>query len=157
MHLSLAGPTPYLSTIPETLKREKRTETGRKGVSHGIEISNHLSRYVYTHVLSAHRWMPHRIPHPTVLDSSIGKPAQDVKVQLLAPSVQEPDQLTPAQAGVWVVIGSSVTNEDGRCSDLVPPHLTLPTGTYQIVFETKEYFDRTSRKSFYPFVQVSGP
>ena len=112
---------------------------------------------VCTHVLSAHRWMPHSIPHPTVLDSSIGKPAQDVKVQLLAPSVQEPDQLTPAHAGVWVVIGSSVTNEDGRCSDLVPPHLTLPTGTYQIVFETKEYFDRTSRKSFYPFVQVSGP
>jgi 5-hydroxyisourate hydrolase-like protein (transthyretin family) len=56
--------------------------------------------------------------------------------------------------------------------DLLPPSLSssqpdpagvrpdlsshaLQPGTYQIVFETKEYFERTDRKTFYPFVQVS--
>ena len=42
--------------------------------------------------------------------------------------------------------------------DLLPPNSEKPDalqpGTYQIVFETKEYFERTGRKSFYPFVQV---
>lgn len=95
---------------------------------------------------------------PAVLDSSIGKPAQGVKVQLLTPDILETD---PAHGGQWLGIGSSVTNADGRCLDLVPHDLAksraLTAGTYQIVFETKEYFDRTSRKSFYPFVQVGSP
>ena len=116
----------------------------------------------------------------TVLDSSIGKPAQGVKVQLLAQSVTTvqpttdhvavvpddstappPPALTPTHAGVWVGIGTSVTNSDGRCLDLflpsespTPSHALRPGGTYQIVFETEEYFKRTGRKSFYPFVQV---
>src|SRR5882757_3143819 len=66
--------------------------------------------------------------HPTVLDSSIGKPAQGVKVQLLSPSVPsiQGDSLIsshpiPTHAGVWVGIGSSMTNADGRCLDLLPP------------------------------------
>jgi len=104
-----------------------------------------------------------------VLDSSIGKPAQGVKVQLLAPTVQN---TTPSHGGVWVGIGTSVTNADGRCMDLLPPSLSssqpdpagvisdlsshaLQPGTYQIVFETKEYFERTGRKTFYPFVQIT--
>ena len=96
----------------------------------------------------------------TVLDSSIGKPAQGVKVQLLAPSVPGPN---PTSGGVWIGIGASTTNADGRCLDLLSPNpasdsssYTLQPGTYQIVFETKEYFERTGRKSFYPFVQVGG-
>lgn len=94
-----------------------------------------------------------------VLDSSIGKPAQDVKVQLLAPSVPGPN---PTSGGVWIGIGASTTNADGRCLDLLLPNpasdsssYALVPGTYQIVFETKEYFERTSRKSFYPVVQIT--
>lgn len=94
-----------------------------------------------------------------VLDSSIGKPAQGVKVQLLAPSVPGPN---PTSGGVWIGIGASTTNADGRCLDLLSPNpssdsssYTLQPGTYQIVFETKEYFERTGRKSFYPFVQIT--
>jgi len=46
---------------------------------------------------------------------------------------------------------------DGRCLDLLLPHSSpIQSGIYQIVFETKEYFERTGRKSFYPFVQVGG-
>ncbi|KAF9645433.1 transthyretin [Thelephora ganbajun] len=92
-----------------------------------------------------------------VLDSSIGKPAQGVKVKLLAPNVQEPN---PTHAGAWIAIGTSVTNADGRCLDLLPPDsagssYAFQPGIYQIVFETKEYFERTDRKSFYPFVQIT--
>lgn len=94
-----------------------------------------------------------------VLDSSIGKPAQGVKVQLLAPSVPGPN---PTSGGVWIGIGASTTNAGGRCLDLLSPNpasdspsYTLQPGTYQIVFETKEYFERTGRKSFYPFVQIT--
>ena len=111
-----------------------------------------------------------KLPPFPVLDSSLGKPAPGVKVQLLAPTVgQGGRDPGPAHGGVWIGIGTSATNADGRCLDLLPPATTttrspgdstepppytLQPGTYQIVFETKEYFEKTGRKSFYPFVQV---
>jgi len=59
---------------------------------------------------------------------------------------------------------NSHTNEDGRCLDLLPPagselaqkeKTELVAGqTYKVVFKTKEFFDRTNRKSFYPWVEV---
>ena len=59
-------------------------------------------------------------------------------------------------AAQWTGLGTSMTNADGRCLDLLSPDLgTLQPGIYQIAFETKEYFERTGRKSFYPFVQVT--
>ena len=121
----------------------------------------HLSTYTRTHTYGWPDTVPSRplrwgVTDRTVLDSSIGKPAQGVKVKLLTttPRTLESDQ-THAR-GEWLGIGYSVTNADGRCLDLVPDDLAEPLqpGTYQIVFETKEYFERTSRKSFYPFVQV---
>ena len=57
-----------------------------------------------------------------------------------------------------------MTNADGRCLDLLPPrdseeardeHTQLRAGqTYKIIFKTKEYFKRTNRSSFYPWVEV---
>jgi len=105
-----------------------------------------------------------------VLDSSIGKPAQGVKVQLLQGPIgtnQLGPSPSPSHGGTWVEIGTSVTNADGRCLDLLLPlppgpgqpesssSRTLQSGTYQIVFETKEYFEKMGRKSFYPFVQIT--
>lgn len=62
---------------------------------------------------------------------------------------------------------ASVTNADGRCLDLLPPagsdlalkeDTALAAGqTYKVVFKTKEYFEKTGRKSFYPWVEVSSP
>jgi 5-hydroxyisourate hydrolase len=59
----------------------------------------------------------------------------------------------------------SMTNSDGRCFDLLPPrgseeekqqNTALAAGrTYKIVFRTKEYFEATNQKSFYPWVEVS--
>ena len=33
----------------------------------------------------------------------------------------------------------------------------LTPGHYKIIFETKDYFDRTNRECFYPWVEVSSP
>lgn len=59
-----------------------------------------------------------------------------------------------------------MTNSDGRCLDLLPSwgseeatknKSDLAAGQiYKIVFKTKEYFEHTNRKSFYPWVEV-GP
>lgn len=65
------------------------------------------------------------------------------------------------------LIPNRVTNIDGRCTGLLPPRhsekarqeKTDPVAgkTYKIIFKTKEYFGRTHRKSFYPWVEVSKP
>jgi hypothetical protein len=59
----------------------------------------------------------------------------------------------------------SVTDSDGRCLDLLPPRdsdaakqqkTDLVAGMqYKIIFKTKDYFDRTNRKTFYPCAEVN--
>ena len=58
-----------------------------------------------------------------------------------------------------------MTNSDGRCLDLLPSQGSEEaTGKksnpvagqiYKIIFKTREYFEHTNRKSFYPWVEVS--
>ena len=54
----------------------------------------------------------------------------------------------------------SVTNSDGRCTDLLPPRgasdsIELQKGAfYKVIFKTKDYFAKTDRKCFYPWVEV---
>ena len=109
----------------------------------------------------------------TVLDSSIGKPAQSIKVHLFtSPGTTEIGSINILTRNItWIPLGTSTTDADGRCLNLLsvpsignPSDPTRPTtpptlqpGIYQIVFETKEYFDRSGRSSFYPFVQVRSP
>ncbi|KAF8978208.1 hypothetical protein BDQ17DRAFT_1265887 [Cyathus striatus] len=94
-----------------------------------------------------------------VLDASTGKPAEGVFIRLQILEVSQnsgPDIFHPLAKG-W-------TNADGRCLDLLPPtgseeakkeDTDLKAGqTYKIVFKTKEYFERTNRQSFYPWVEV---
>ncbi|KAI0274979.1 hypothetical protein BC834DRAFT_850568 [Gloeopeniophorella convolvens] len=84
-----------------------------------------------------------------VLDSSTGKPA------VAAP---------PSMDGgpeVWEPLARGVTNADGRCLDLMTPadqhtdqKVTLKAGLYKIAFETKEYFDKAGKATFYPWVEI---
>jgi 5-hydroxyisourate hydrolase len=64
-----------------------------------------------------------------ILDTSIGRPAESVAVQLSARS---------GSAGEWTVLGASATDADGRCKDLPAP----PEGTthVRLDFETEAYF-----------------
>jgi 5-hydroxyisourate hydrolase len=67
-----------------------------------------------------------------VLDTSVGRPAASVAVHLSARTGSTAD---------WSKAGGSVTDADGRCTDLPP----LPQGTTQVRlrFETGPYLHRT--------------
>ncbi|KAJ6604827.1 hypothetical protein DFH09DRAFT_1019139 [Mycena vulgaris] len=95
-----------------------------------------------------------------VLDSSTGKPAEGVQIRL--------QDFTPATTegghDTFNPLATGATNADGRCLDLLPARdsseakeldVALVPGTYKIVFKTKEYFERTGRKCFYPWVEIT--
>ena len=75
-----------------------------------------------------------------VLDTSLGKPAQGIRVEL--------------EYG-GAIVGSGVTDADGRARDLVPKSATLDAGDYRLTFFVGEYFSRASQESFYTQIIVS--
>ncbi len=112
----------------------------------------------------------------TVLDSSIGKPAAGVPVQLQElRSTEDPtagfnvlaDGLVltvVADDDKALICDSRVTDYDGRCMQLYPEAgpgqkredlIKLQAGKlYKVVFKTKDYFESVGRKCFYPWVEV---
>ncbi len=79
-----------------------------------------------------------------ILDTTKGKPAEGVTIVLF--------QLVNDG---WKEIARGTTNKDGRIADLLSKEILLPLGTYKMNFNTKEYFDRISEQSFYPFVDIA--
>lgn len=77
-----------------------------------------------------------------VLDAAAGMPAAGVKVELAA-----------AVEGGWSVVGTGVTDADGRVSGLGPER--LEAGVYQVRFATGEYFAARSVATFYPSVEIT--
>ncbi|MEN1679612.1 MAG: hydroxyisourate hydrolase [Planctomycetota bacterium] len=77
-----------------------------------------------------------------ILDTSLGKPAEGVAVTL--------EQLRDGGA---TKLGDSVTNADGRATDLLEPG-RLEAGAYRLTFEVSGYFASSGRESFYPQVQI---
>ncbi|KAI9002690.1 hypothetical protein BC832DRAFT_593416 [Gaertneriomyces semiglobifer] len=98
--------------------------------------------------------MSHKSPITThVLDTTHGIAAQGVKVKL---ELLQSDAAAAVQD--WTVLAEGVTNEDGRCTTLLPgtasgPH-TLSPGIYRMTFAVKEYFQQLDVRSFFPFTQV---
>nr|AAZ14903.1 conserved hypothetical protein [Coprinellus disseminatus] len=91
-----------------------------------------------------------------ILDAALGKPAPGVHIHL-----RKSEPSTNAEGPTaFREIATGVTNEDGRCLDLLPPTGTegstaLQAGeAYKIVFKTKEYFEKTGRSTFYPWVEI---
>ena len=76
-----------------------------------------------------------------VLDTTLGRPAAGVPVSLAALS-----------DGSWEVLGSGVTDDDGRARSLGPAE--VPVGRYRFTFDTAAYFAGTGRTAFYPEVVV---
>lgn len=79
-----------------------------------------------------------------ILDTSLGKPAEGVAIQLLQ---QQAD-------GQWKVLGEGHTNSDGRIADLLSADTVLPAGTYQMHFATAAYFEQQKLEVFYPWADV---
>jgi len=75
-----------------------------------------------------------------VLDTSLGKPGEGIRVTL------ELDGAT---------IGSGVTDGDGRVRDLVPEGTPLGEGVYRLTFFVDEYFATAGRDSFYSDIVVN--
>ncbi len=78
-----------------------------------------------------------------VLDTSCGKPAQNINVEL---EFESSDQ--------WIKIAIGKTNGDGRVADLLSKDLIMQHGVYRLTFYTKTYFDQQNIKSFYPKVTI---
>ena len=78
-----------------------------------------------------------------ILDTTIGKPAQGVHIQL-----------EQNVSGQWIPLAKGKTNTDGRISDLLPTDKILNIGVYRLIFDTGSYFKSQNCKSFYPSVSI---
>ncbi|MEO1260537.1 MAG: hydroxyisourate hydrolase [Bacteroidota bacterium] len=74
-----------------------------------------------------------------ILDTSIGKPAKGIKIQLIKNGN---------------TIAEGITDNDGRIADLLPKNQLLEIGDYKIVFEVAGYFSKQNKKTFYPRVII---
>ncbi|WP_262056509.1 hydroxyisourate hydrolase [Streptomyces sp. STR69] len=70
-----------------------------------------------------------------ILDTSVGRPAEGVAVQLAARSGTLAD---------WQALGGSATDADGRCKDL--PALPAGTTHVRLDFAVEPYFERSDDK-----------
>ena len=68
-----------------------------------------------------------------VLDTSIGRPAAGIRVQL---EQREGDQ--------WRVVASGEANDDGRVPNLVPEGAAIAPGEFRLTFDTRRYFAASS-------------
>lgn len=79
-----------------------------------------------------------------VLDTSKGLPAKGVKITLKKPLGENN----------WEKITSGVTNNDGRIPNFLPGDMVIEPGVYQMVFDTKAYFENEKVKGFYPTIPI---
>ncbi|KAA3610515.1 MAG: hydroxyisourate hydrolase [Calditrichaeota bacterium] len=78
-----------------------------------------------------------------VLDTSLGRPGQKIKIEL-----QKPDGVN------WKTIAQGVTNDDGRISDLLKPDEVLEPGVYKMFFHSGDYFRFMGINTFFPYVEI---
>jgi 5-hydroxyisourate hydrolase len=79
-----------------------------------------------------------------ILDLVEGRPAPDVPVRL---EKQNP-------SGNWLLLTLSRTDQDGRCSQLLPEGEDLSPGVYCLVFDTASYYAAQKIGALYPMVEV---
>lgn len=79
-----------------------------------------------------------------VLDTARGRPAAGVPITL---------ELRDS-TGAFTLLGSGVTDADGRLRTLLPDGPTVAPGVYRITFHTGDYFRAQNTTGFYPSVPV---
>jgi 5-hydroxyisourate hydrolase len=77
-----------------------------------------------------------------VLDTSRGRPAADLKIELHKKSGKE-----------WESVGTGRTDANGRCNELLGAK-ELERGTYRLVFHAGAYFRTQQSASFYSEIPV---
>jgi 5-hydroxyisourate hydrolase len=78
-----------------------------------------------------------------VLNTSEGSPASGMKINLYFMGKD-----------IWELAGSSISDKDGRISDLLPDDKTTEPGVYRMVFDTGDYFKELGVYCFYPVVEI---
>ena len=80
-----------------------------------------------------------------VLDTAKGKPASGVPVRL-----ERQDS-----SGKWLGVSAANTDQDGRCSQLLPDGEQLREGSYRLTFDTANYFAASKQDGLYPVVEIT--
>ncbi len=80
-----------------------------------------------------------------ILDLTHGKPAADVSVRLEKHESSEN----------WRLLTSAHTDQDGRCSQLLPEAEDFAAGVYRLIFDTGNYFQLQKIVALYPVVEVT--
>jgi 5-hydroxyisourate hydrolase len=80
-----------------------------------------------------------------VLDTARGKTASGVPVRLESQDAQ----------GKWTTLGSSETDGDGRCGQLLLDDDVLREGLYRLTFDTGRYFAALRQDALYPVVEIT--
>ncbi|KAG5180760.1 5-hydroxyisourate hydrolase [Tribonema minus] len=78
-----------------------------------------------------------------VLDTARGRPAEGVPMVLHA-----------LNGASWTVLGSTLTDSDGRAPGLLPANAVIRPGVYKITFDTAAYFGAIGVQAFYPEVTI---
>ncbi len=78
-----------------------------------------------------------------VLDTSLGKPAEGITIQLMT-----------RQSGSWVCLAQGITDQDGRISNLLEAGQALNPDVYKMVFLVHDYFAAQQKASFYPLIEI---
>ena len=78
-----------------------------------------------------------------VLDTSIGRPAASIAVQLQRQNAEG-----------WTHVSRAVTDKDGRAPGLLPPDEPAGAGGYRLTFDVGEYFRGRGVDSFYSTVSI---
>ncbi len=73
-----------------------------------------------------------------VLDTTLGRPASGLRLQLTLPNGNQID---------------AVTDSDGRCNNWQDSQIVA--GTYKLRFDTEEYLRRHHDSAFYPHVDIT--
>ncbi|MGD0269565.1 MAG: hydroxyisourate hydrolase [Candidatus Sulfotelmatobacter sp.] len=79
-----------------------------------------------------------------ILDLALGKPASDVPVRL-----------EKQESSGWRGVASDRTDQDGRCSQLLPEGEELSAGSYRLSFDIASYYDTQNIQALYPVVEVT--
>ena len=80
-----------------------------------------------------------------VLDTSIGQPAEGVRVDL--------ERIT--NGGIAISAGDGNTNADGRVGELLHADIEFGRGTWRLTFHTGSYFASSARASFFPTISIT--
>lgn len=80
-----------------------------------------------------------------VLDVSRGAPAAGIAVRLEHRGGEVED---------WRLVGTSLTNADGRVTDLSPSSAPATAGQYRLTFDTRAYFAGQVVPTLYPAVII---